>query len=992
VAEPVRLNPFPGLRPFRPDEEHLFFGREHQIDRMVDKLARQRFLAVVGTSGSGKSSLVNCGLRPALHRGYMAAAGAAWRIATLRPGSQPIAALAHALAAPGVLFDASPAEDALSLEQLVEGTLRLGSLGLVDIVEQARLAPGENLLVVADQFEELFRYQALMQPGAGASQGPSEDAIAFVRLLIEAAAQRELPIYVVLTMRSDFLGDCAQFHGLPEAINDGQYLVPRLARDEIRAAITGPVHVAGAQMSPLLLTRLLNDVGDNPDQLSILQHALNRTWAGWEAVSGGAGEITLAHYEAIGGMSGALDQHAEKAYAELNGPRQQRICERLFKTLTDKGTDARGIRRPTKFAALCEVCGADAAQVTAVIELFRKPSRSFVMPPSGEPLLPHTVIDISHESLMRVWSRLVRWADEEAESAGIYQRLTNNAALHGQHKAALLPQVDLDQALQWRAAHQPNVAWARLYGGDFVQAMDYLDASQAQSAAAQAALGAQRRVRTVSVGVALAVMLAFTGVFIATLRSEDLSRWADAHALLKDVAFAAKAHEARAKGDWPDRDADCKERFVQVDTDTAPHLPTLNHLCDPQAAGAEPPVADIDGFLAVIALLNQGDLVQVSRRLESLEDYDTRRAAESMVSSVLDLQTQDLEHERRDLADRAEKATRDRALGAAPTDALAPEHPVHRAIHAKLNQGEALSAGESALIASYKSRKFRLPAVNAAVPEATAASAPAQDSKEQPYAPMINAASRAESVFAEVRNGLEPFVSAFLVLLIWPMWKGWRWWRRRQGQPIRPVPSALRVALAHLFDVFVAVASAALVGLLTFSILEIADNFYLVGYETVAFIAGLLALLAVVAYTLFRDAIRLRYCRSLGKIVFNLRLVHAADAAASTPRGFISLRTSARRNWTLLVLTGLAIVVSEAASLALDEVAPDLAQSWNTDLSITIGFVVGLWLPALVVRRRGWHHHATRTVLIDADSDESQRVDAPPRYLRVAEPPAAAAT
>ena len=168
------------------------------------------------------------------------------------------------------------------MKQLVETTLRLGSLGLVDIVEQADLPAGTQLLVVADQFEELFRFRALVRGAAPDGFGPREDAVAFVQLLLEAAAQTEVPIYVVLTMRSDFLGDCAQFHGLPEAINEGQYLVPRLTRDEIRAAITGPAAWAAPTLSPVLVTRLLNDVGDNPDQLSILQHALNRTWANWE--------------------------------------------------------------------------------------------------------------------------------------------------------------------------------------------------------------------------------------------------------------------------------------------------------------------------------------------------------------------------------------------------------------------------------------------------------------------------------------------------------------------------------------------------------------------------------------------------------------------------------------------------------------------------------------------------------------------------------------
>ncbi len=104
AAVTVHWNAFPGLRPFREDEEYLFFGRESQVDAMVDKLAATHFLAVVGTSGSGKSSLVNCGLRPALHGGLMARAGTAWRMAQFRPGSDPLGAMAHALAEDGVLF------------------------------------------------------------------------------------------------------------------------------------------------------------------------------------------------------------------------------------------------------------------------------------------------------------------------------------------------------------------------------------------------------------------------------------------------------------------------------------------------------------------------------------------------------------------------------------------------------------------------------------------------------------------------------------------------------------------------------------------------------------------------------------------------------------------------------------------------------------------------------------------------------------------------
>ncbi len=477
IAAVELKNPFPGLRPFQKGEEHLFFGRERQVDTMVDKLAATRFLAVVGTSGSGKSSLVNCGLRPALHRGLMARAGTAWRVAQFRPGGNPLRSLAAALATPGGLFG-SYRPEGVDLEDIVEATLRMGSVGLAQVYEQATTGEPTNLLVVADQFEELFRYHQTTLDGHAGAYSTSPDAIALVSLLLQARVQSDFPIYVALTMRSDFLGECCQFHSLPEAMNDGQFLVPRLTRDERRAVIASPIAVAGGALDPVLLTRLVNDVGDNPDQLSILQHALNRTWAHWHHDAGATGPISLPHYEAIGTMSTALDRHAEKAFGELRDARGQMICQKIFRTLTDRGTDARGVRRPTTMAALCAIADASPAEVADVINVFRKPSRSFLMPPRTEALDPSTIVDISHESLMRVWERLKKWTDVEARSARTYRRLAETAALHIAGTAGLWRDPDLQLALEWRRRENPTAAWGGLYLPGFDAAMEFLEESR----------------------------------------------------------------------------------------------------------------------------------------------------------------------------------------------------------------------------------------------------------------------------------------------------------------------------------------------------------------------------------------------------------------------------------------------------------------------------------------------------------------------------------
>jgi len=470
-SKPVK-NPFPGLRPFETDEYRLFFGREGQADELLTRLQRTRFLAVVGTSGSGKSSLIRAGLMPALRGGMMKGAGSGWRIAVMRPGGDPMGNLAAELGKKDVLSEAGAGLPESEAEAVIEATLRSGSLGILNVARQARLGENEKLLVVVDQFEELFRFRA-------AHEGNSVDvASAFVKLLLEAAQQRELQIYIVLTMRSDFLGDCAQFQGLPEAINDGQYLIPRMTRDERRFAVTGPVGVTRGKISEPLINRLLNDVGDNPDQLPILQHALMRTWEHWQAHRRNGEPLGLEHYEAIGTMSDALSRHADEAFNELPDEKSRKIAELLFKALSDRGADNRETRRPTRLDTLCKITGASVPEVVAVIDTFRRGGRSFLMPPEGTELHADSVIDISHESLIRNWQRLKQWVNEEGTSVRIYRRVAETAMLHREGSEGLMQDPALSFALDWRDKSHPNAAWGERYHPEFVTAMTYLEQSR----------------------------------------------------------------------------------------------------------------------------------------------------------------------------------------------------------------------------------------------------------------------------------------------------------------------------------------------------------------------------------------------------------------------------------------------------------------------------------------------------------------------------------
>ena len=510
------IDPFPGLRPFEATEGHLFFGREGQSEEILRRLRLHRFLAVVGSSGSGKSSLVRAGLLPYLYGGFLAGAGSHWRIALFRPGSDPIGNLARTLNDPAVI--GQPADDDAAAAQsamLMEVSLRRSGLGLIEAIRLAGLPEQEQVLVVVDQFEELFRF-------AGAVDEPrqEDDAAAFVKLLLEASAQREVPIYVALTMRSDFIGDCARYRGLPEAVTTGLYLIPRMTREERRAAIVEPVRVGGGSIAPRLVNRLLNDVGDDPDQLPILQHALMRTWERWKTHGGDRRPIDIKDYLTIGGMAEALSQHADEAYDSLPDDRHRAIARRVFQALSEKGADHRETRRPTTVATLAQVAGAPVADIIRVLEEFRRPGRSFLTPAAGVALDADSVIDISHESLIRGWQRLRQWVDEETESATVYRRLAETAQLHARGIAGLWRDPDLQHAVSWRDSEHPTAAWGNRYHPGFDQAMAFLEASRV-------ARDAERRMRTRARRWALGISTA-ASIAMAALAMFSWTKWREA--------------------------------------------------------------------------------------------------------------------------------------------------------------------------------------------------------------------------------------------------------------------------------------------------------------------------------------------------------------------------------------------------------------------------------------------------------------------------------
>ena len=339
-----------------------------------------------------------------------------------------------------------------------------------------------------------------------------------------ASSNLSVPIYVTITMRSEYLGACSLVDGLAEAINDGMFLTPRMTREQCHMAITGPAAVCEVKIEDALVNQVLNDlsgyapwdgsdyedqldrIARRADQLPLLQYTLNRMWArAKESDASGGISLGLVDYDAIGGVGGAISGHAEEIVKKL-GDSHLPLIQRVFRALTAGTKATEAVRRWQQFGRLVELCNGDELSVRTIVDAFRAPNCNFLLPDIGRPLQSDTIVDITHESLIRQWTRLREWLSEEAQSAETYRDIESRAKLWEKKQEGLLTMPYLAVATDWHNKVQPNKAWADRYGSSFKLAMDYLvDSEAAEKKRFDAKKASDRRLIRRAVGWAILV-------------------------------------------------------------------------------------------------------------------------------------------------------------------------------------------------------------------------------------------------------------------------------------------------------------------------------------------------------------------------------------------------------------------------------------------------------------------------------------------------------
>src|SRR5688572_28004956 len=473
MIDQITICHYTGLRSFTEDESLYFKGCDLQVDQITALLEQNKFLMVTGASGEGKSSLIYAGLIPNARAGFFKAKYTNWIVADFRPERSPVKNMAEALSETfGINTSTIETELKRGFSSLVDlytnSEFYLDETdeeweNLNDTEKKNRKRKAANLMILVDQFEEFFT-----NPENFYNEAPSQDSQIVVNLILETARiaiKRNIPVYIICTMRSDYIGQCSAFRGLPEYIGFSQFFVPRLKRKDLKQVIEEPAILSGNRISQRLIERLVYDIAEGVDQLPILQHALSQIWL---TADNGKQEMDLVHYAMVGGMPAnelpdadqsefqkwfdsqtpvrqkyykenglnkVIEIHASSFYENAweyynakhpGNPITQKdaklIIALTFSCLT-KIDNSRAVRNRMSLGEITAIINTPSFTtevVSDVLSIYREEGNSFIRPfktedPSTHQITPDTILDITHESLIRNWDKLNKWANQEFE-------------------------------------------------------------------------------------------------------------------------------------------------------------------------------------------------------------------------------------------------------------------------------------------------------------------------------------------------------------------------------------------------------------------------------------------------------------------------------------------------------------------------------------------------------------------------------------------------
>jgi WD40 repeat protein len=559
-SSPAPRNPYKGLRAFTGADTRDFFGRRHLVATLIaglqgDAPDTPRFLVVVGPSGSGKSSLVQAGMLPALQAGALPGSERWIYLEPLVPGAHPLEALTVALHA------AMPGRSLTAIGDDLEDSSRALHLLASSLVRQGE----SKVVLVVDQFEELFTLTL-----------DEDERQQFVDLLVTAVSEPRGPLLAILTLRADFYDRPLRYASLVGLLESRSKLIPPMTLAELREAIEGPSALADVQIGfeHDLVGDLLFEVRGEAGALPLLQFTLDQLFERREGCT-----ITLDAYRELGGVRGALARHAEATFAALPSEEHRRLARALFLRLIDPGATEQDTTR--RRAALAELELPDPTQS----RVMREVADAFV---AARLLVTNehagvTTIEVSHEALIREWGRVADWLREAREDIRMQQAISADAAewvQRGSPADRVYRGTLLDEALGWEERNTPSATERAFLQAGVAERARQAAAEQEQQArelalaraAAQANRSAATRLRYLA-GVLVVFLAVAAGLSVLAIEKAN-----SANANARSAAAAQAAALAERNVALQARNQAIAEREISLSRQLAAQA--LTHMDD----------------------------------------------------------------------------------------------------------------------------------------------------------------------------------------------------------------------------------------------------------------------------------------------------------------------------------------------------------------------------------------------------------------------------
>ena len=474
--------PFKGMAAFDREDAAIFFGRERLVAEALRSLEQHRFLALGGPSGSGKSSILRAGVASAIEAGALRGSDN-WPIIIFTPSADPVGELHYQLTRPSMVTAPPANVDDLRNDPSV-------ARRLVDAVTDVT----GGLLVGIDQFEEIFTL----------CDQPDERA-RFLQALEAMVDPADSRIRLVITVRADFYGACAQYPWLAERITDNQILVGPMIRPDLRTAIEKPAERAGLRFENGLIDAIFDDGGDQAGALPLLSHALVETWSRRREST-----LTLDGYRSAGGVSGAIARTAEALFADRLDDAEQVAVRRILLALVTVGEGAADTRRRVELEQLASL-HPQAEEVVAKLTDARLVA------------VDDTGVTIAHEALIQTWPRLRSWVDENRDDLRLRQqiiRAANEWSAQDRDPDLLYRGTPLATASAW-VERNPDVlhGTAAEFVGEAQRVHAAQDLAERRTAAARAKV--RRRATVALVALTVAAVLASVGAFALSRQAES---------------------------------------------------------------------------------------------------------------------------------------------------------------------------------------------------------------------------------------------------------------------------------------------------------------------------------------------------------------------------------------------------------------------------------------------------------------------------------------